>query len=326
MPPPSGCQHSPCFSIRRRTASSLPSSAKPMSSRPTRRSGRRRCYRRSLSPPQPAALSPSPVPGPRSPSTPSPSVCRVFSSSDCRYPSELSASLADRYKTSARVCGPSARAGSCPPSPSSRRSPRCPRARRQRCWSSSPNGLHVGAGRFGLLLGAIGVGAGLGPMVLQRLVRDVRRRGWLFGPYLLRGAVDLALATSASFPLALGALATYGAGTSTGNITYNSVLQTTVPDRLPRQSLCLLRRRLAKRTPCQHRDWRDPRRPTRHHRRVPPGRRAARPRRATRLYAGGQSKFAGCAIGGLTTRSRATGGANAQEAGPPRQATATPGQ
>jgi predicted MFS family arabinose efflux permease len=92
--------------------------------------------------------------------------------------------------------------------------------------------LHVGAGRFGLLLGAIGLGAGFGPLVLQRLVRDVRRPGWLFGPYLLRGAVDLTLAAVASFPAALGALALYGVGTSTGNVTYNSVLQTTVPDRL----------------------------------------------------------------------------------------------
>jgi len=56
--------------------------------------------------------------------------------------------------------------------------------------------------------------------------------GWLFGPYLLRGAVDLTLAATTSFPVALGALAVYGIGTSTGNVTYNSVLQTTVPDRL----------------------------------------------------------------------------------------------
>ena len=92
--------------------------------------------------------------------------------------------------------------------------------------------LHIDAGRFGLLLGAIGVGAGFGPLVLGRLVRDVRRPGWLFGPYLLRGAVDLTLAATTSFPVALGALAVYGIGTSTGNVTYNSVLQTTVPDRL----------------------------------------------------------------------------------------------
>lgn len=88
--------------------------------------------------------------------------------------------------------------------------------------------LHVGAGRFGLLLGAIGLGAGIGPLVLQKLVSDVQRRGWLFGPYILRGAVDLTLANTANFGLAAGALAAYGLGTSTGNVTYNSVLQTAV--------------------------------------------------------------------------------------------------
>ena len=92
--------------------------------------------------------------------------------------------------------------------------------------------LDVSAGRFGLLIAAIGVGAGFGPLVLQRLVDDVRRPLFLFGPYLLRGVVDIVLAASKSFAVALGALGIYGVGTSTGNITYNSVLQTTVPDRL----------------------------------------------------------------------------------------------
>lgn len=92
--------------------------------------------------------------------------------------------------------------------------------------------LEVGPGRFGVLLGAIGIGAGLGPLVLQRVVADVRRPGLLFGPYLLRGAVDLVLATFSSFGVALGALAVYGLGTSTGHVTYQTVLQTTVPDRL----------------------------------------------------------------------------------------------
>lgn len=90
--------------------------------------------------------------------------------------------------------------------------------------------LDVGPARFGLLLGAIGVGAGLGPLVLQRVVADVRRPALLFGPYLLRGAVDLVLAASSSFGLALVALVTYGVGTSTGHVTYQTVLQTTVPD------------------------------------------------------------------------------------------------
>ena len=92
--------------------------------------------------------------------------------------------------------------------------------------------LHAGAGRFGLLLGAIGVGAGLGPLALQRLVRDTWRARWLFGPYLLRGLVDLTLATTSSLAVAAGALAVYGVGTSTGTVACNSVLQTAVPDRV----------------------------------------------------------------------------------------------
>jgi len=92
--------------------------------------------------------------------------------------------------------------------------------------------LDVGASEFGFLIAAIGVGAGFGPLVLQRFVDDVRRPVFLYGPYLLRGAVDIVLAATRSFGIALGALSIYGVGTSTGNVTYNSVLQTTVPDRL----------------------------------------------------------------------------------------------
>lgn len=92
--------------------------------------------------------------------------------------------------------------------------------------------LDVGPGRFGLLLGAIGVGAGLGPLVLRRFMVDPRRPALLFGPYLLRGGVDLTLAASSSFAVALGALGAYGVGTSTGMVVYNSLLQTTVPERL----------------------------------------------------------------------------------------------
>lgn len=90
--------------------------------------------------------------------------------------------------------------------------------------------LHVGAGGFGLLLGAIGVGAALGPLVLQRAVAEVRRPRFIFGPYLLRGVVDLVLATSTSFGAAMAALAAYGVGTSTGNVAYQSTLQSVVRD------------------------------------------------------------------------------------------------
>ena len=92
--------------------------------------------------------------------------------------------------------------------------------------------LGVGAGRFGVLIGAIGIGAGVGPLVLQRIVPDVRRPALLFGPYLLRGAVDLVLAAFSSFAVALAALVGYGVGTSTGMVTWNTVLQSSVPDRL----------------------------------------------------------------------------------------------
>ena len=92
--------------------------------------------------------------------------------------------------------------------------------------------LRVEASGFGLLLAAIGIGAGLGPLILQRFVTDVRRPSLMFGPYLLRGIVDLVLAAFSNFAVALGALAVYGLGTSTGNVTYNSALQAATPERL----------------------------------------------------------------------------------------------
>lgn len=58
---------------------------------------------------------------------------------------------------------------------------------------------------------------------------------FLFGPYLLRGVVDLVLAATRSFGVALAALGIYGVGTSTGNVTYQSVLQTRIDDRIRRR-------------------------------------------------------------------------------------------
>jgi MFS family permease len=82
---------------------------------------------------------------------------------------------------------------------------------------------------YGLLLGAIGVGAVLGPFLLTRLVSDPRRPMFVFGPYVLRGLVDLVLATFTALPLALVSLAVYGMGTSSGAVTFNSLLQTHTP-------------------------------------------------------------------------------------------------
>lgn len=88
--------------------------------------------------------------------------------------------------------------------------------------------LDVGASGFGVLLASIGAGAAAGPLVLRRFIRSGDKR-WLFGPYALRGGVDLTLAAVGSPVLAGGALALYGVGTSTGMIAYQSTLQTAVP-------------------------------------------------------------------------------------------------
>jgi MFS family permease len=89
--------------------------------------------------------------------------------------------------------------------------------------------LGVGPGGFGLLLGAIGVGAATGPLLLARLTSNPRRPALVFGPLLLRGLVDLTLAWTRSLAVAMGALVAYGVGTSTGMVTYNSLLQAEVP-------------------------------------------------------------------------------------------------
>jgi MFS family permease len=83
---------------------------------------------------------------------------------------------------------------------------------------------------YGLLLGAIGVGAVLGPLLLTRLVSNPRRPAFVFGPYVLRGLVDLVLATFTALPIALAALAAYGLGTSSGAVTFNSLLQAHTPE------------------------------------------------------------------------------------------------
>ena len=89
--------------------------------------------------------------------------------------------------------------------------------------------LRLAPSGYGLLLGAIGVGAVLGPFLLTRLVSDPRRPVFVFGPFLLRGLVDVVLATFTALPMALAALAAYGLGTSSGAVTFNSLLQASTP-------------------------------------------------------------------------------------------------
>lgn len=88
--------------------------------------------------------------------------------------------------------------------------------------------LDVGAGGFGTLLAAIGVGAVLGPVLLRRFIEAGDKR-WLFGPFAARGGVDLTLAAVGNPIVAGGALVVYGMSTSTGMVAYQSTLQTLVP-------------------------------------------------------------------------------------------------
>ena len=92
--------------------------------------------------------------------------------------------------------------------------------------------LGLNAVDFGLLLGAIGVGAALGPLVLSRLTDNPRRPAFVLGPFLLRGVVDALLATITGLAAAMAALVAYGIGTSTGAVTFNSLLQAETPQQL----------------------------------------------------------------------------------------------
>jgi len=47
----------------------------------------------------------------------------------------------------------------------------------------------------------------------------------VFAAFGLRGLVDLVLASVTALPAALGALVLYGMGTSTGNVTFSSLIQ-----------------------------------------------------------------------------------------------------
>ena len=88
--------------------------------------------------------------------------------------------------------------------------------------------LDIGPSGFGVLLGAIGDGAALGPILLRRRIRPHTRR-WLFGPYAVRAGVDFVMAAASSTVVAGVALLVYGMATSTGMIAYQSTLQQVVP-------------------------------------------------------------------------------------------------
>lgn len=98
--------------------------------------------------------------------------------------------------------------------------------------------LGVGPSGFGVLLGAIGVGAVVGPALLRSRIKAAAR-SWLFGPYAVRSGVDLTLAVTSNPVVAGSSLVAYGMSTSTGMIAYQSTLQAEVPDRLRGRAFAL---------------------------------------------------------------------------------------
>ena len=90
--------------------------------------------------------------------------------------------------------------------------------------------LRVGGTGFGLMLGAIAIGAFSGPIILSRVGSRLRRQDQVFAAFGLRGIVDLALATITSVPASLVVLVGYGLGTSSGNVAFNSLIQSHVDD------------------------------------------------------------------------------------------------
>lgn len=100
--------------------------------------------------------------------------------------------------------------------------------------------LHQAPEGFAWLIGAIGVGALLGPLIPNTFARDYRNARWLFVPYLIRGVGDVLIAVFTPLPVALVLLFVYGLNTSTGMVVFNSTIQGAIPDRVRGRVFTLL--------------------------------------------------------------------------------------
>jgi MFS family permease len=93
---------------------------------------------------------------------------------------------------------------------------------------------------FAWLIGAIGVGALLGPLIPNALAKDYRDARWLFMPYVIRGIGDVLMATFRPLPIALLLQFAYGLNTSTGMVVFSSTVQSAVPDSMRGRVFTLL--------------------------------------------------------------------------------------
>ncbi len=93
---------------------------------------------------------------------------------------------------------------------------------------------------FAWLVGAIGVGALLGPLIPNVLAADYRDARWLFVPYVVRAIGDVLIAILTPLPVAVAILLVYGLCTSTGMVVFNSTVQGAVPDRFRGRVFTLL--------------------------------------------------------------------------------------
>lgn len=90
--------------------------------------------------------------------------------------------------------------------------------------------LNLSPAGFVWLIGAIGLGALIGPLIPNALAKDYRDARWLFVPYMIRGLGDVLIAIITPLPIALLIMFVYGLNTSTGLVVFNSTLQDVVPD------------------------------------------------------------------------------------------------
>lgn len=85
--------------------------------------------------------------------------------------------------------------------------------------------LDLAPSGFAWLIGAIGVGALLGPLIPNALAKDYRDARWLFVPYIVRGLGDILIASFTPLPIALLIMFVYGLNTSTGMVVFSSTVQ-----------------------------------------------------------------------------------------------------